>query len=119
MHDFTRLDVWQRARKLIVVVYELTRSFPRTEVFGLTQQMRRSAASIGANLAEGAGRATAPDFARFITMSIGSLSELENHAFTTADLGYISQGNLASVRGEIRQIRAMALALRRSLGDRR
>ena len=115
MHDFTRLRVWQRARALTSEVYRLTSKFPQNELFGLTQQIRRCAVSIGANLAEGAGRATDRDFARFTTMALGSLNELEHHCFVAADLGLLSAEQLSSLRAEIGEVRAMTVVFRRTL----
>jgi four helix bundle protein len=80
--------------------------------------MRRSAASVGSNLAEGAGRATHKDFAHFTTIAIGSLNELENHCFIASDLGFVQGSQLTDLRNEIREIRSMTLALRQTLRRR-
>ncbi len=115
VHDFTRLHVWQRARALALVIYEVTSHFPTREVFGLTQQMRRCVSSVGANLAEGARRETNRNFARFTTMALGSLNELEHHCFMAADLGFFDAEQLERLRSEIGVLRAMTVAFQRTL----
>ena len=89
--SFRDLEVWQRAMDLTAAVYELTHSFPKQEIYGLTSQMRRCAVSIPSNIAEGSARATKRDFAHFITMARGSAAELETQLLLAVRLGYISQ----------------------------
>lgn len=75
--DFRELKVWQKAPELTLAVYQLTATFPREELYGLTTQLRRSSSSISANLAEGCGRNGDAEFARFCSIAMGSASELE------------------------------------------
>jgi len=75
--SFRELQVWRKAHELVVDVCEATRSFPREELYGLTSQLRRSAVSIPSTIAEGCGRNTDADFARFLDIAMGSASELE------------------------------------------
>ena len=82
------LLVWQKAKVLAVAVYRATESFPRQETFGLTAQMRRAAVSIASNIAEGQGRGSKPDFAKFLCMSRGSLLELETQIEIASELKY-------------------------------
>ena len=77
MKNFATLNVWEKSHKLTLLIYEITTEFPDDEKFGLTSQIRRSAASIPANIAEGCGRGSDNDFARFIQIAIGSASETE------------------------------------------
>jgi len=77
MKNFHDLKVWQKAHLLTLAVYQATRGFPRDELYGLTSQLRRCSSSVPTNLAEGCGRSTDSDFARFCTMAMGSASELE------------------------------------------
>ena len=84
-----RLEAWKRARELVLSVYKLTQTFPKEEMFGLAAQMRRAAVSIPSNIAEGAARAGAREFAQFLNISRGSLSELETQLLIATDLGYI------------------------------
>jgi four helix bundle protein len=79
VQSFRNLKVWERAHALTLDVYKSTKPFPREETYGLTSQMRRSAVSIGANIAEGTCRNGDADFARFLQMAAGSASELEYH----------------------------------------
>jgi four helix bundle protein len=84
-----KLEAWKRARELVLSVYKLTQIFPREEMFGLAAQMRRSAVSIPSNIAEGAARAGEREFAQFLNIPRGSLSELETQLLIATDLGYI------------------------------
>lgn len=83
-----RLDAWKESMALVKQVYELTGKFPSSEAFGLTAQMRRAAVSVPSNLAEGAARAGAKEFAQFLNIAKGSLSELETQILIAKDLGY-------------------------------
>lgn len=85
-----RLDAWRQAMRLVKATYLITREFPSDERYGLIAQMRRAAVSIPSNLAEGAARATRKEFAQFISISKGSLSELETQTIIAAELGYLS-----------------------------
>jgi four helix bundle protein len=79
VQDFRELRVWQKAHQLTLTVYRMTSDFPRSEMYGLTSQIRRAASSIGANLAEGCGRTGDAEFARFRSIAMGSASELDYH----------------------------------------
>ena len=88
---FEKLEVWQLARILASDIYITTRNFPSEEEFSLVSQIRRAAVSVAANIAEGAGRISAKEQARFTTMAYSSLMELYNHLIIASDLGYIEQ----------------------------
>lgn len=79
MFSFEKLDVWRQAVELANAVYQVTRSFPEDERFGLTSQMRRAAVSIAANIAEGRGRGSDREFTRFLKIAYGSLMEVVSH----------------------------------------
>ena len=83
------LLVWQEAVDLVVFVYRLTESFPKSELYGLTSQIRRAAASVPANIAEGAARAGTAELLRFLSIAQGSLSELDTHIEVAHRLGYL------------------------------
>ena len=87
---FTDLVVWQKAHELTLMIYYVTSSFPKTEIFGLTNQLRRSATSISANIAEGMGRGSYADRARFYYNARGSIYEVENHLIVSKDLRFIN-----------------------------
>jgi four helix bundle protein len=88
MKDFRKLMVWQKAHRLTLSVYEVTRKFPREELYGLTGQMRKSSSSIPMNIAEGCGRGSDLDFSRFLQIAMGSASELEYQLILARDLAY-------------------------------
>ena len=90
MRDFRELKVWEKAHRLTLDVYRATREFPREELYGLTSQIRRASGSIGANIAEGAGKNSRAEFARFLQIALGSASELEYHLQLAHDLGYLA-----------------------------
>ena len=79
MRDFRELAVWQKAHHLTLAVYSASSSFPRNEIYALVSQLRRAASSIAANIAEGCGRGTDAEFARFRQIAMGSASETEYH----------------------------------------
>lgn len=96
MKDFRDLVVWQKSHQLTLEIYRVTKEFPSEERFGLTSQLRRSAASIAANIAEGCGRGSDADLGRFLQMAMGSASETEYHLLLAHDLGYL-QANQADL----------------------
>jgi four helix bundle protein len=112
---FERLDVWAVAVKYADAVYALTRSFPANEQFGLTSQMRRSAVSVSANIAEGCSRSTDKDFARFIEISYGSLMENLSEAFVARDQQFVSEEAFRKLYGDAEKLARMLSGLRSSL----
>ncbi|HEU5452325.1 MAG TPA: four helix bundle protein [Terriglobales bacterium] len=88
-HSYRDLHAWQKSMCLVKEIYRLTRAFPKEELFGLVQQMRRAAISIASNLAEGQGRLTTPEFRRFVGISRGSAMELQTQLLISQDLGYL------------------------------
>lgn len=91
MKNFRDLKVWQKAHILTLDVYKATGKFPKEEMYALTSQIRRASASIAANIAEGCGRGTDADFARFLQIATGSASELEYHLLLAYDLKFLNQ----------------------------
>ena len=94
MKQYIELDVWIKARELASLCYEVTKSFPKEEMFGQTTQMRRSAVSIPSNIAEGCGRNTSKDTLQFLFIARGSAYELETQFYIAFDLNYISKEQL-------------------------
>lgn len=88
---FTDLDSWKEGHKLVLLTYELTKGFPKEEVFGLVSQMRRCAVSITSNIAEGFSRRSFKDKVHFYIMAQGSLTELQNQLLIARDIRYIHQ----------------------------
>ncbi len=87
---FRKLLVWQRAHELTLMIYKAGEKFPKHEIFGLTSQIRRSAVSVEANIAEGYALGTTPNYLRHLNISVGSLAETESHIEIAHDLGYLS-----------------------------
>jgi four helix bundle protein len=90
LRRFNELIVWQRAMDLVVAIYDATKVFPREEIYTLTSQVRRAAISIRSNIAEGQGRQTTNDFRHFLSISRGSLAEVETQILLAERLGYLA-----------------------------
>lgn len=91
MRDHRKLEAFQLADSLAMLVYEATRSFPKDERFGLTSQLRRAAISIGANIAEGSARPSLTEYLRFLTIAFGSAREIEYELSIARRLGYLEE----------------------------
>jgi len=115
MEDFKNLKVWTKAHGLTLTVYKATHCFPKEEVYGLTSQIRRAAASIGANIAEGCGRRSDPEMKRFIQIARGSASELEYHLLLARDLGMLTADEFIDLEGNVLEIERMLAALSQRL----
>ena len=94
---YIELDVWISSRELVKKVYELTKSFPKEELYGLTNQIRRSSISVPSNIAEGCGRKSSKETIQFLFIARGSLFELETQIYLSNDLGYISEDTLRQI----------------------
>lgn len=99
MFAHKQLSVWQESMILVENVYLITSNFPKSEIFGLSSQIRRSAVSIPANISEGAARYKPKEFIRFIRFSYGSLSELETHVEISYRLKFIDENTFTQVSG--------------------
>ena len=111
MQNFRNLKVWERAHALTLDVYQSSKSFPREEIYGLTSQMRRASASIGANIAEGSCRRGDTDFARFLQMAAGSASELEYHLLLAHDLDLLREPDFERLSGRAVEVKRMLASL--------
>ena len=107
MRDFKTLLVWQKAHAITLITYKLTANFPKEELYGLTSQMRRSAASIGSNIAEGCGRGGDAELARFLQIAMGSASELESQTLLAHELGFIESTIYRQFEKDISEIKRM------------
>ena len=112
MQDFRNLEVWNKAHHLTLDVYRLTEHFPRTEVFGLSIQLRRGAASIATNLAEGCGRAQS-EFGRFLQIAFGSACEVEYQLLLSRDLELITNEAYDTVGAQLLEVKRMLHGLLR------
>ena len=107
MEDFKNLRVWAKAHELTLSVYQRTRDFPKEEMYGLTSQMRRSPASVGANIAEGCGRRSDGEMRRFLQIARGSASELEYHLLLAKDLRFLQVDDFADLEARVLEIQRM------------
>ena len=115
MHNFRKLDTWLDGVELADTIYTLTASFPKTEIYGLSSQMQRAAVSVPSNIAEGSGKGSDRDFARFVSISLGSLFELETQIEIAYRRGYISTENYYALRPRIESLQKRIYNLREHL----
>lgn len=111
MKNFKDLFVWKKAHELVLFFYRLTAGFPKVEQYNLISQIRRSATSIPTNIAEGCGKATQADFARFLQISLGSSQEVEYLALLSYELGYLNADQYKNVDLQINEVKAMLIGL--------
>ena len=100
---FYTIAAWQRGDDLVVKIYQVTRKFPRHELYGLTSQLRRAAVSVPANIAEGSGRRTIRDYIRFLYIAKGSLTEVEYLVHISNRLGYLTEEDFRQLREDLRR----------------
>lgn len=115
MHNYKKLNVWISSISLVKNIYNLTRKFPKEEMFVLTQQLRRAAISIPSNIAEGAGRNSNAQFKNFLQISIGSCFEVETQLIISKELEYISEEELEIISKELDSIMKMNHNLQKTL----
>jgi four helix bundle protein len=112
---FENLDVWHEARAINHLIYQVTKTFPKHEMFAMTSQLRRAAVSISANIAEGAGRNSDRDFAHFLEQAYGSLMEVVSILYLATDENYMSKMELDPLLDELEKLAKRIAALNRSL----
>lgn len=115
MFNFEKLETWQAAINLADSVYKITRTFPDTERFGLTNQMRRAAVSVPSNIAEGSSRSSRPDFARFVEIATGSLFEIISQATLAKLQGLLTKPDFDQLYSTCEKLSKMLSGLRKSL----
>ncbi len=115
MHNFKNLKIWQNSRLLVKEVFLSTRDFPVDEKFGLVSQILRSAYSIPSNIAEGSGRSTNKEFARFLDIALGSAFELETQLILASDIGYLSENKLQEIQTLLQEIQKMIYSFKMNL----
>ena len=111
MKDFKELKVWEKAHALTLAVYGETRCFPREEVYGLTSQLRRAAASVAANIVEGCGPRSDGEFTRFLQIARGSASELEYHLLLARDLHKLGEDAFRRLDTKVLEVERMLTGL--------
>lgn len=110
-NHFRDLQVWQRSMSLARIVYKLTALLPKSETYGLIDQMRRAAVSVPSNIAEGHGRLTDKSFALFLSQGLGSLNELETQLELSVQLDFIQKSECSNIKQEIDELARMLRAL--------
>lgn len=111
MQDYRKLSVWQKSYALALETYRASAAFPKEEVYGIVSQVRRAAASIPANIAEGCGRHTRSEFVRFLDIAMGSLAELDTYLMLSRDLAYIPPESYADLDSRLIEVKKMLASL--------
>jgi four helix bundle protein len=111
MQNYKDLRVWVKAHEFTMKVYEVSKQFPREEIYSLTNQLRRAASSVPANIAEGCGRQTSGDLARHLNIALGSANEAEYFLILAKDLNYLNEENYNVLFLLINEIKAMLITL--------
>jgi four helix bundle protein len=111
VQDFKRLKVWSKAHQLTLCIYSISQTFPKDELFGLTSQIRRSAASIPTNIAEGCRRGGGNELGRYLHIALGSASELEYQLILARDLHYVSEKDHQLLLNDLTEIKRMLTGL--------
>ena len=115
MQDFHKLKVWEESHQLTLDIYRVTIEFPKEELYGLINQIRKSSASIATNIAEGCGRETNAELKRFLYIAMGSASETEYHLLLSKELGYLTESDFARLNQEIGSVKQMITSLIKKL----
>ncbi len=113
--SFRELTVWKKAIDVSVEIYTQTRKFPPEERYALASQMQRAVVSIASNIAEGSGRGSKKEFSQFLSIAIGSASELETQLELTSRLSYVTQSDVNTLLERVIEIKRMLVGLRSSL----
>lgn len=109
MIDVTRFRIYEIATGLAEDIYKITKDFPAEEKYGVTSQIRRAVISIGANIAEGAGRSTKTDFHRFLFIALGSLYETKHHLDMSVKLSFIEKEKIADINDKLDKLKRMII----------
>ena len=115
MKDFRQLKVWEKSHRLALAVYKVTKGFPKEELYGLTSQIRRASMSVPTNIAEGCGRNTDAEFARFAQIAMGSASETEYQLLLARDLEFLSQNDHEKLYNDVEEVKRMLASLLKTL----
>ncbi len=110
MQNYKDLKVWEKAHHFTLTVYEASKAFPKEEIYSLTNQLRRAASSIPANIAEGCGKNSQAEFAHYLNIALGSANESEYFLILSKDLKYLKQQDFDSLFIVINEIKAMLIA---------
>ena len=119
MQNYKDLKVWEKSHKLTLEVYKISQSFPVSETYGLTSQIRRCCASIPSNIAEGCGKMTPLDFANFLQIALGSSNETEYFLILSKDLKYLSEEKFTDLEKLINEVKAMLISLIKKVREKK
>src|SRR6185295_17369368 len=111
MQNYKELRVWEKAHLFTLKVYEVTKAFPKEEIYSLTNQLRRAALSVPANIAERCGKNSQQEFAHFLNIALGSTNEAEYYLILAKDLKYLTEANFTELTKNINEIKAMLILL--------
>ena len=117
VQTYRDLIAWQKAMELAVAIYRATSTFPKSEVYGLTQQIRRAAVSVPSNIAEGQGRLHRGDFVHHLSIARGSLLEVETYLVAVVRLGYLPPSKVDPVIAACEEVSRLLAGLLKSLGE--
>jgi len=115
MKDFRQLKVWEKSHQLALAIYKATKEFPKEELYGLTSQIRRSSMSIPTNIAEGCGRNTDKEFARFLQIAMGSASETEYQLILARDLEFLATDSYEKLHNDVEEVKRMLASLLKTI----
>ncbi len=118
MQSHKDLMVWQKSIEFVSEIYKITQKFPSSEIYGLTNQIRRSAVSIPSNIAEGAARSHSKELVQFLYISLGSASELDTQLLISKNLGFIKQEEFEQLNTELNSISKMLVKLIKSVKEK-
>jgi len=114
-YTFKSLKVWQKTHNLVLNIYKITKEFPKSEIYGLTSQIRRSASSVATNIVEGYKRKSKKDFNHFLNISVGSLEETKYHLLLAHDLEYLNKKNYKDLSESLEEVGRMLNGFRKKL----
>ena len=115
MRDFKKYDIWVLSHQFTLKIYELTKSFPNNEIYGVVSQIRRASSSVPTNISEGCGRESDSEFNRFLTIALGSASEVEYLLILSKDLDYVDNESFEKLVEEINTIKRKIYSLKQKL----
>ena len=115
MRDFKKYDIWKLSHLFTLKIYDITKSYPNEEIYGIISQIRRASSSIPTNISEGCGRDSDAEFNRFLTIALGSASEVEYLIILSKDLNYIDENSFISLNEEINLIKRKIYSLKQKI----
>ena len=115
MRDFKKYDIWKLSHAFTLKIYDFTKSYPKDEIYGIISQIRRASSSIPTNISEGCGRDSDAEFNRFLTIALGSASEVEYLIILSKDLNYIDENSFTILNEEINKIKRKIYTLKQKL----